>query len=142
MRRLPLTLALLAAAGAAQAVPYAPLDVRAAGMGGTGVASAKAGSAALFNPAMLSAQREGDKFQFVLGLGGLVADEGEMFDEVDAMQDSIDVFNDLADQINVRSWSSAPSAATLAATTPVHDRVVAKPAVRRSCPPPRSTGPR
>lgn len=100
MRRLPLTLALLAAAGAAQAVPYAPLDVRAAGMGGTGVASAKAGSAALFNPAMLSAQREGDKFQFVLGLGGLVADEGEMFDEVDAMQDSIDVFNDLADQIN------------------------------------------
>jgi O-antigen ligase len=45
----------LTTAGTSVAAPYAPFDVRSAGMGGTGVASAKAASAALFNPAMLSA---------------------------------------------------------------------------------------
>ena len=93
MRRLPLAIALLAAAGTSQALPFAPFDVRAAGMGGTGVAAAKAGSAALYNPALLSAQAEGEKFQFVLGFGAVIADESEMFDEVDDLQDAIEAFN-------------------------------------------------
>ncbi len=100
-RRLPLAIALTAlCAGTAHAAPFSPFDVRAAGMGGTGVASAKAASAALFNPAMLSAQKEGDAFQFVLGVGANAADEAEMFDTVDELQTQIDAFNaafDIAD---------------------------------------------
>lgn len=85
----------LALNAGAQAAPYAPFDVRAAGMGGTGVASAKTASAALFNPAMLSAQVEGDRFQFVLGAGAAVADEDSMFDQVDELQATIDAVDQL-----------------------------------------------
>lgn len=93
-RRLPLALAMTAlCAGTAHAAPFSPFDVRAAGMGGTGVASAKAASAALFNPAMLSAQKEGDAFQFVLGVGANAADQAEMFDTVDELQTQIDAFD-------------------------------------------------
>jgi hypothetical protein len=79
----------------ASAAPYAPFDVRAAGMGGTGVASAKTASAALFNPAMLSAQVEGDRFQFLLGAGATVADEDGMFDQFDELQATIDSMDQL-----------------------------------------------
>lgn len=72
-------------AGVAGALPFAPFDVRAAGMGGAGVASAGAASAGLFNPALLSAQREGESFQFVLGVGALLADEDQLFDQTDAL---------------------------------------------------------
>lgn len=92
---LPLTLTALTAAAPALAVPFAPFDVRAAGMGGTGVASAQAASAALFNPAMLSAQKEGEHFQFVLGAGATAADEDEMLDQVDAFQTTLDGLNQL-----------------------------------------------
>jgi hypothetical protein len=95
LRLLALAIAGTTLAGTATATPYAPFDVRAAGMGGTGVASAKSASAALFNPAMLSSQVEGDKFQFVLGAGATVADEDNLFDQVDEMQTSIDTLNAL-----------------------------------------------
>lgn len=93
LRSLALALSATAIVGQAWATPYAPFDVRAAGMGGTGVASAKSASAALFNPAMLSTQVEGDRFQFVLGAGATVADEDEMYDQIDGMQTSIDAMN-------------------------------------------------
>lgn len=92
-RLLALAIAGTTLAGTAAATPFAPFDVRASGMGGTGVASAKAASAALFNPAMLSAQVEGDKFQFVLGAGVQAADEDEMFDQVDTIQTTIDALS-------------------------------------------------
>lgn len=85
---------------AAQAVPFAPFDVRAAGMGGTGVASATSASAALFNPAMLSAQREDDDFQLVLGVGATVADEDNMQDQFDELETTMDEFNNAIDQID------------------------------------------
>lgn len=88
-----LALCVAATSGGATAAPYAPIDVRAAGMGGTGVASAKAASAALFNPALLSAQQEGDAFQFVLGAGALADDEAETIDTVDDLQTQIDAFD-------------------------------------------------
>lgn len=88
-RSLSLATAGLCLAGTATAAPYAPFDVRSAGMGGTGVASAKTASAALFNPAMLSAQVEGDKFQFVLGAGANVADEDELFNQVDELDPAL-----------------------------------------------------
>lgn len=77
------------------AAPFAPFDVRAAGMGGTGVASAKSASAALFNPAMLSAQVEGDRFQFLIGAGATVADEDGMFDQFDELQTTIEAMDQL-----------------------------------------------
>lgn len=87
----------LTTAGTSVAAPYAPFDVRSAGMGGTGVASAKAASAALFNPAMLSAQVEGDRFQFVLGAGATAADENKMFDQVDELQTTLTSIENLVD---------------------------------------------
>lgn len=86
----------LSFSAAAIAAPFSPFDVRAAGMGGTGVASSKAASAALFNPAMLSAQVEGDRFQFVLGAGIGAADEAEMFDTIDSLQQEIENFDNAA----------------------------------------------
>jgi len=94
-RLLALAIAGSTLATTAAATPYAPFDVRAAGMGGTGVASAKSASAALFNPAMLSAQVEGDRFQFVLGAGATVADEDKIFDQVDGLQPAINDLNTL-----------------------------------------------
>lgn len=93
IRLLALAIAGTTFAGTAVAAPFAPFDVRAAGMGGTGVASAKSASAALFNPAMLSAQKEGDAFQFVLGVGASAADQAEMLDTVDELQTQIDEFD-------------------------------------------------
>lgn len=74
----------------AVAAPFAPFDVRSAAMGGAGVASAKSASAALFNPAMLSAQREEDDFQFALGVGANVVDQNDMSDSLIDIADSID----------------------------------------------------
>lgn len=88
--RLALALASGVLFSTASAAPFAPFDPRAAGMGGTGVASAKTASAALFNPAMLSAQVEGDRFQVALGLGAQVADEDEMVDQLDNLQTTLD----------------------------------------------------
>ncbi len=85
--------ALSLASAPLHAAPFAPFDVRAAGMGGTGVASAKTASASLFNPAMLSMQHADDNFQFVLGAGAGATDESEMLDTVDTMQSGIDAFN-------------------------------------------------
>ncbi|MFZ5723627.1 MAG: conjugal transfer protein TraF [Pseudomonadota bacterium] len=93
-------LAAAAAAGSAAAAPYAPFDVRAAGMGGTGVASSKAAGAALFNPAMLSMQHADDDFQFVLGIGGTVADEDEIQDQFDELDVSMEALNNAIDGID------------------------------------------
>ncbi|MFP5440998.1 MAG: conjugal transfer protein TraF [Gammaproteobacteria bacterium] len=100
VRRMLALAAAVAATGTATAAPYAPFDVRAAGMGGTGVASAKAASAALFNPAMLSAQREGDAFQIVLGVGATLADEDEMQDQFDELETTMDALNASIDLID------------------------------------------
>lgn len=101
---------ILMGAGTATALPFAPADVRAAGMGGTGVASARSASAGLFNPALLSAQRESDSFQFALGAGVLAADEDELFDQTDAIGfrfDALDAALAANNVVNIGSESSA-----------------------------------
>lgn len=98
--RLALALACGALLSTASAAPFAPFDPRAAGMGGTGVASAKTASAALFNPAMLSAQVEGDRFQVALGLGAQVADEDNMVDQIDSLQITLDELDRLTATID------------------------------------------
>lgn len=129
VRRILALAAAIAAAGTATAAPYAPFDVRAAGMGGTGVASAKAASAALFNPAMLSAQDEGDSFQFVLGVGAQVADEDEMQDQFDEFDTTLTAFDNAiaaidtsaialgndGDPANVQLLNAGTATATLSA---------------------------
>lgn len=105
----------LTLASGAIAAPYSPFDVRAAGMGGTGVASAKAASAALFNPALLSAQGDDDKFQFVLGLGAQATDEDEMFDQTDELSTQ---FDELTTAItNYRNTPNATTQSALVAET-------------------------
>lgn len=114
IRLLTLAIAGMSFAGAAAAAPFSPFDVRAAGMGGTGVASAKAASAALFNPAMLSSQVEGDKFQMLLGLGAQVTDSGEFIDGVDDLQTTLDEFDLLTDRIDTESIAYGTYSNTLA----------------------------
>ncbi len=102
-RRLVLALASGVLFSTASAAPFAPFDPRAAGMGGTGVASAKTASAALFNPAMLSAQVEGDRFQVALGFGAQVADEDEMVDQLDSLQITLDELDRLIATIDTNN---------------------------------------
>lgn len=96
---------LLAFAGAAGAGPSMPIETRAMAMGGTGVASANALSAAFYNPAMLSMQREQDDFGLLLpfiAAGGALDDE--LIDDIDEIQDqklfegfkeTVDKYNDI-----------------------------------------------
>lgn len=112
IRLATLAIAGIATATTAMAAPFSPHDVRAAGMGGAGVAGSKAASAALYNPAMLSAQIEGDKFQFLLGAGVAVADNDNLFDRVDDIQITIQDFQDL-----IATYNSAPSVTVCADTS-------------------------
>lgn len=82
--RIAVAVALVTVAGLASASPFAPFDIRATGMGGTGVASSKAAAAALFNPAMLSAQKV-EHSQFTLGVGAHVAGEEAFLNKTEAM---------------------------------------------------------
>ncbi|MFP5382666.1 MAG: conjugal transfer protein TraF [Gammaproteobacteria bacterium] len=116
IRLLALAIAGTTFAGTAVAAPFAPFDVRAAGMGGTGVASAKSASAALFNPAMLSTQVEGDKFQFLLGVGGQFTDSGDLLDGVDDLQTTLDDFDLLIDRIDNENIAYGTYSSTLAET--------------------------
>lgn len=116
IRLLALAIAGTSLAGTAVAAPFAPFDVRAAGMGGTGVASAKSASAALFNPAMLSTQVEGDKFQFLLGVGGQLTDSGDLIDGVDDLQTTLDDFDLLIDRIDNENIAYGTYSSTLADT--------------------------
>lgn len=73
---------------AAMAVPFSPIDGRSFSMGGTGVASAKAASAGLFNPALLAAQRQSADFSLILPTVGLIADDsGNVVDTLSDIQD-------------------------------------------------------
>lgn len=74
----------LASLQQASAVPFAPADARAMGMGGTGVSSAEVASTVRYNPALLANTREDDHFglkipQFMV----TVADDGGFIDEVE-----------------------------------------------------------
>ncbi|TDT43429.1 F plasmid transfer operon protein TraF [Halospina denitrificans] len=91
--RLTLAVALVAAtATSVHAAPPAFQDVRALGMGGTGVAAARPSGAALFNPALLSADHSGwnDGFAATLpSVNARVAENDEVTDEIDQIQDTV-----------------------------------------------------
>ena len=74
----------LASLQQASAVPFAPADARAMGMGGTGVSSAEVASTVRYNPALLANTREDDHFGLKIPqIMITVADDGGFIDEVE-----------------------------------------------------------
>lgn len=108
--RLTLAVALFAAtATSVQAAPPAFQDVRALGMGGTGVAAARPSGAALFNPSLLAADHSGwnDGFAVTLpSVNARVAENEEVADEIDRIQDTVE---QLETSINTALNSTNPS---------------------------------
>lgn len=88
-----LLVALAGMSGQLYADAFPQFDMRAMGMGGTGVAVARPASAAAFNPAMLSAARGDDDFQLAFGAGVRVSDPDELIDTADELTDKIDVLD-------------------------------------------------
>lgn len=103
----------LASLQQASAVPFAPSDARAMGMGGTGVSSAEVASTVQYNPALLGTTRDDDHFglkipQFSLSVaddGGFI-DEAEDFDEesdldpTNSGRTNIDLLGDLLEDVS------------------------------------------
>lgn len=83
-------------------------NARALAMGGTGVATAHPAAAAALNPAMMAATHHewSDDFGLILpSVNVRFADEEEVLDQVDDLQDAIDNFDELAQRIaSVESW--------------------------------------
>lgn len=99
----------------AAAVPFAGVDARSLGMGGTGVAAGSIVNASTFNPALLAAYREGEDFNFSVALGVLARDNG-LIDEIDALQATNPAGNDLVTQfgVDVDAYNLAVNNAILA----------------------------
>jgi hypothetical protein len=113
----------LASLQQASAVPFAPADARAMGMGGTGVSSAEVASTVQFNPALLATTRDDDHFglkipQFSLSVAddnGFI-DEAEDFDEESkfatpgSKKTNIDLLGDLLDDVSDNGLPSLENA--------------------------------
>lgn len=82
----------------AAAQPFAPLDARSMAMGDTGVASAKIGTSALFNPALLSADGKGENIHIVLPNAAV---------EAYADEDAIDAFERIEDEAYIDNIEDA-----------------------------------
>ncbi|GAA6134111.1 conjugal transfer protein TraF [Oceaniserpentilla sp. 4NH20-0058] len=91
----------VASAQQAVAVPFAPSDARAMGMGGVGVASSEIASAPRYNPALLANTREDDHFglkfpQFSV----IVADDDGFIDSVEAFDEEDEFGNSNIDNLS------------------------------------------
>lgn len=83
-----LSIALLCASGSALAQQT---DARAIAMGGTGVAGASYHQASFYNPALLTHFNDSDDFALVLpAISASVADNDELIDGIDNLQDALD----------------------------------------------------
>ena len=78
---------LAAVSSAAAAAPFT-FDARTLGMGGTSTATATLQNAAWANPSMLTRQPLEDDFALLIGLGGFVRDDDDLFGDVDDFQDA------------------------------------------------------
>lgn len=104
--RLLVLLAGMALIHPAIAAPYSPVDVRAAAMGGVGVATAGAASATMSNPALLSTQPDDRRFQVQLGIGLQEQDAQHMFSETDAIRN---LFSDFKNALASNNQSQVTS---------------------------------
>ncbi len=100
-RRVLLTLAISAGLSPAFADSSTVFDARSMAMGGTGVASSRLGSAALFNPALLAVPDDHDHFALTLpAVGAQITDEGNLHTKVKDLQNgaynaSVNDYNNL-----------------------------------------------
>lgn len=97
--RLALAVALCASSTAALAAPQSFNTARSLGMGGTGVAIAHPATANMANPAMLASKHHDWSNDFGLiipSVSARYADEEEVIDQIEDIQDSIDSYNDLS----------------------------------------------
>lgn len=86
----------MAQAGAANTWAEARSDA----MGGTGVASASYGSAPMINPALLAKAKPDDNVTVVLPSAGVqVTDKDNLQDEIDTINDKINYYQDVIDDI-------------------------------------------
>jgi len=116
--------ALLAAWGVAQAAPFNSFDPRSMAMGGAGVAVGNAGTASLFNPALLAATHEGDKFALELPIvGARVYDPDDFVDAVDDFQEST-VVEDLDTAIDSFNASSGNTTTVQTALTDLDEELL------------------
>jgi len=97
LSKLSLAIGLSVASTAALASPQSFMSARSFAIGGTGVAVAHPSSAPSANPAMMAAQQHewADDFGLMLpSINARMADEEEVVDQVDDIQDLIDGFED------------------------------------------------
>lgn len=74
-------------------------DARNDAMGGTGVASSTWGTAVLANPALMTKAQPDDDVSIILPSAGVqLSDKKKLIDKVDDLTDSMDRYQDLADQ--------------------------------------------
>ncbi|WP_278803030.1 conjugal transfer protein TraF [Marinobacter nauticus] len=98
LSKLSLAIGLSVASTSALASPQAFMSARSFAMGGTGVAVAHPSAAPSANPAMMAAEQHGwaDDFGLMLpSVNARAADEEEVIDQVDDIQDQIEQFEDL-----------------------------------------------
>jgi len=98
LSKLSLAIGLSVATTSALASPQAFMSARSFAMGGTGVAVAHPSAAPSANPAMMAAEQHGwaDDFGLMLpSVNARAADEEEVIDQVDDIQDQIEQFEDL-----------------------------------------------
>ncbi|MGQ7299018.1 conjugal transfer protein TraF [Marinobacter nauticus] len=98
LSKLSLAIGLSVATTSALASPQAFMSARSFAMGGTGVAVAHPSAAPSANPAMMAAEQHSwaDDFGLMLpSVNARAADEEEVIDQVDDIQDQIEQFEDL-----------------------------------------------
>ncbi|XOZ35114.1 conjugal transfer protein TraF [Halomonadaceae bacterium KBTZ08] len=102
---------LATAAASVQAAPPQFNDVRAFGMGGTGVAAARPSGAALVNPSLLAADHSGwnDGFSATLpSVNARYAENEDVIDEIDQIQDTIEAL-----EVAIDSATNNPTQASV-----------------------------
>ncbi|MBL5928273.1 conjugal transfer protein TraF [Enterobacter asburiae] len=84
-------------------------ESRSDAMGGTGVASGSYGSGALINPALLAKAKPDDDVTVILpSVGVQVTDEDNLQDEIDTINDKINHYKDVVDDLTPRDIITNP----------------------------------
>lgn len=84
-------------------------EARSDAMGGTGVASASYGSAALINPALLAKAKPEDDISIILpSVGAQITDKGNLRDEIDDISNKIDYYKDTVGNLNLNDVLTNP----------------------------------
>jgi hypothetical protein len=84
-------------------------ESRSDAMGGTGVASGSYGSGALINPALLAKAKPDDDVTVILpSVGAQITDEDNLQDEIDNINDKINHYKDVVDNLTPREIITNP----------------------------------